>query len=62
MCADKLMFVETGFVSNDNAKLHGFYLCSSAFTKIKCRGHLLYVKFHLASQKCIIGDYISRMD
>jgi hypothetical protein len=35
MCADILMFVETGFVSNDNAKLPGFYLCSSAFTKIK---------------------------
>jgi hypothetical protein len=61
-CADILMFVETGFVSNDIAKLPGFYLCSSAFTKIKCRGYLLYVKNHLASQTFFIGDNISRMD
>ena len=62
MKADILIFVEVGYVTNENAQLENFYLCSSAFLKVKCRGYLLYVKNYLASKAIFIWDNMLRMN
>jgi hypothetical protein len=60
--ADILLFVEVGDVSKEHLKIPGFYLCSSAFRRKKCRGYLCFVKESLMQDTRFICDNIQDMD